>query len=95
MAKISFTKPFPVIEVAKGENLMQALIKNGLPVASSCYGDGVCGKCRLEILSGKENLSPINDNEKLVRERLNLAKEVRLSCQTTVEGDVTVDATYW
>jgi len=95
MAKISFTKPFPTLEVAIGENLMQALIKGGLPVASSCYGDGVCGKCRLEIIQGGENLSSPNDTEKFVKERLSYTGPIRISCQTTVQGDVTVDATYW
>lgn len=74
---------------------MQSLLKAGLPVASSCYGDGVCGKCRLEILQGAENLSAPNETESLLRERLNLEKGLRISCQTAVHGDITVDASYW
>jgi 2Fe-2S ferredoxin len=95
MPKISFTKGFPPLEVPHGANLMQSLLQAGIPVASSCYGDGVCGKCKLEIIKGAENLSAPETIEKLVKDRLNLPTEVRVSCQTQVLGDVTVDATYW
>jgi len=74
---------------------MRNLLAAGIPVASSCYGDGVCGKCRLEIVSGGENLNPANETEKILRSRLNLGKTERISCQTEVHGDITVDARYW
>lgn len=95
MAKISFTKSFEPIEVASGENLMQALLNASIPVASSCYGDGVCGKCRMEVLSGAENLSKPTPLEDMIKERLGMDKALRISCQTRVEGDVTVDTSYW
>jgi len=95
MPIISFTKAFPPIEVPAGANLMQSLLQAGIPVASSCYGDGVCGKCRLEVFSGEENLSPPQVLEDLIKDRLKLGPGLRISCQTQVLGDVTVDATYW
>ena len=95
MPRISFVKDNPPIEVPKGANLMQSLLQAGMPVASSCYGDGVCGKCRLEILKGSENLSKPEIIELIVQDRLDLPKGTRVSCQVQVLGDVTVDATYW
>jgi ferredoxin, 2Fe-2S len=95
MPKISFSKPFSPVEVAPGANLMQSLLAAGVPVASSCYGDGVCGKCRLQVIAGGENLSPEGDLEKILKDRYRLGKEMRISCQTAVNGDVTVDAGYW
>lgn len=74
---------------------MQSLLDGGRPVASSCNGDGVCAKCRIRIIQGKENLSPENDTESSLRERHELATDERISCQTIVLGDVTVDASYW
>lgn len=74
---------------------MSALLNAGMPVASSCFGDGVCGKCRLQIIKGQENLSAINETEQFLRERYQLAANERISCQTYVNGDITVDATYW
>jgi len=95
MPKIRFAKSRPELDVPEGANLMQALLAGGLPVASSCRGDGVCAKCRIEIVEGRKNLSPENDLEKFLRERHSIPKEMRVSCQTVVNGDVTVDASYW
>lgn len=74
---------------------MEHLLAAGRPVASSCRGDGICGKCRVNVLEGKENLSPIEPLERLAHERLKLPQGVRLSCQARVRGDVTIDTSYW
>ncbi|MEK7357408.1 MAG: 2Fe-2S iron-sulfur cluster-binding protein [Bdellovibrionota bacterium] len=95
MAQIRFAKPRPPLNVADGVNLMQALLAGGLPVASSCKGDGVCAKCRIEIVDGHRNLSPQNEREVFLRERHEVPKNQRISCQTTVHGDITVTTSYW
>lgn len=82
-------------EVALGANLMESLLKNGVPVASSCHGDGVCGKCKIQIVSGAENLSPENETEKFLRNKLEVPKDQRISCQTQVLGNVSVNTGYW
>ncbi|UYL10233.1 (2Fe-2S)-binding protein [Bdellovibrio sp. SKB1291214] len=74
---------------------MEALLKGGLPVASSCSGDGVCAKCRIQIISGAENLSPENETEKFLSETKKVPAGSRISCQVEVLGDITVDASYW
>lgn len=95
MAVIRFVRKFPDLNVADGSLLMEELLKAGLPVASSCHGDGICGKCRIRIEQGLENLSKINEIERLVRDRLNIPKEYRVSCQTRVHGDILIDTSYW
>ncbi len=95
MPLIKFVKEFPAIEVAMGATLMTALREGGRPVASSCRGQGVCTKCVIRIIAGKENLSLQNQNEKDLREIHDIPKDSRVSCQTLVEGDITVDTTYW
>ncbi len=95
MPTIRFVKPYPEIQVSSGAQLMQELLKAGLPVASSCHGDGICGKCRIVVIEGSENLSQINALENLVRERLKVPREYRISCQTLVLGDITIDTSYW
>ena len=75
---------------------MKSLLEGGLPVASSCHGDGICGKCRIKIIEGAENLSPMNAREEVLRgQNPSIPRDARISCQTWVRGDVTVDATYW
>ncbi len=95
MPKIEFTKKHPPIVVAKGANLMKSLLDHGVPVASSCNGQGVCSKCRLRIVSGTEKLTPENEFERTLRDRLHIKKEFRISCQAQVLGDITIDADYW
>lgn len=95
MPFIRFCKPRPAIEVAAGQNLMNALLTAGVPVASSCRGDGVCGKCRVKILSGNLNLSKQTDLEFVLKERHGLLTTERVSCQVSVLDDVTVDTAYW
>lgn len=74
---------------------MQSLLDGGLPVASSCRGDGVCAKCRVEIHEGRKNLSPETELEKFLRERHSIPKDQRVSCQVQVLGDITVSTSYW
>ena len=62
---------------------------------ANCHGLGMCGTCHVFIKKGMENCSRIAINEKA---RLWLGffsigheKEVRLSCQTKVMGDIEVE----
>jgi 2Fe-2S ferredoxin len=95
MPKIEFVKNRPPLEVPYGANLMRSLQAADIPVASSCDGDGVCVKCRLQIVEGAQNLSPENDLEQFLREQHDIPKNERVSCQTEVRGDVKVNAGYW
>jgi len=95
MPMIHFVKDRPPIEVQPGATVMEALLAAGLPVASSCLGDGVCGKCRVQVLAGADNLDPESDLERRRREQLRYSREQRLSCQVRPRGDVTLDASYW
>jgi 2Fe-2S ferredoxin len=94
--KITFAKaaltPF---FVDPNSNLMKSLLQQGVPVASSCGGEGICGKCRLLVIEGAEHLSEKNDVEKFLCESMSLKPQERVSCQTQVLGDVKVDAGYW
>jgi 2Fe-2S ferredoxin len=95
MPTIRFLRNRPSIEVQEGANLMKTLLNAHLPVASSCHGDGICGRCRIVIVEGRDHLSPINAAEEILRDRLKIPADVRISCQTQVFGDITIDASYW
>ncbi len=95
MPTIFFSDGASPIVLPQPTNLMQALLAAGKPVASSCKGDGVCGRCIIQILSGAENLSPKNATELFLYEKYRLRADQRISCQTEVLGDVKVHASYW
>jgi len=83
------------ITVVSGANLMNSLRQNDVPVASSCHGEGVCSKCRIQIIKGNENLSPKTEFEQKLSERNNLKPDERISCQTQVLDDITIATGYW
>lgn len=95
MPKISFVKDIDPIEVPNGANLRDSLTAAGRTVASSCGGEAVCGKCWIKIMEGEQNLSPENDEEKLLKSTNKLGVIYRISCQTRILGDIKVDAPYW
>ena len=82
--------------VEKGALLMQSLQDAGVPVASSCAGDGICCKCALRVTAGAENLSRITPKEEfLLLQNGKKDRGFRISCQARVLGDVSVDVGYW
>lgn len=97
---ICFTKPdlaakHGEVQVVAGAILMDALIEIGLPVASSCGGEGVCTKCRLHVIAAADAVSPISPLEKGLLQKSNSDRDMRVSCQTQVFGRIEVDADYW
>lgn len=95
MPKVRLAKSQKVVEVAEGANLFHALNDSGIPVASSCGGEGVCVKCMVKVIDGKENLSPQGDLETDMKEIHDVAPGHRMSCQAEVLGDITIDTDYW
>lgn len=77
------------------ETVFQTLRKHDIPVASSCLGDGVCGKCRLTIVQGLENLSTVETLEQKLIDKYQLSPQQRICCQSFPTGDVTLTSTYW
>lgn len=85
----------PKFEVAAGSNLMFSLLERDIPVASSCHGEGVCSKCRIQIIQGADKLSKPNERELFLAQQNNLKANERISCQTLVLGDITIHTGYW
>jgi uncharacterized 2Fe-2S/4Fe-4S cluster protein (DUF4445 family) len=73
------------IQVPAGTRLIRAAMEAGVHINASCGGDGVCGKCRVQIEAGgvTEGLS-----EKL--SATDVAEGYRLACKAVVNEDVTV-----
>ena len=70
----------------EGENLLEVARKSNVAIDAPCSGNGSCGKCRIRLISGDLNSKRtrhITDEE--------YAMGWRLSCCSTVAGDVTVE----
>jgi ferredoxin len=83
------------VEVALGSTVFEAALQAGLPIASSCSAEFVCGKCNIRVLSGENALSPQTESERQLLRREKKPETDRISCQTTVQGDCSVTTSYW
>ncbi|NBX75895.1 MAG: hypothetical protein EBQ92_05030 [Proteobacteria bacterium] len=83
------------IEVPSGTLLFDAACRAGLPVASSCSAEAVCGKCVMKIQSGMEKLSAPTEHEKRLLLRDKREASERISCMVRLYGDCTVSTSYW
>ena len=81
-----------VLEVSEDTPLLQALLKEKIYIKSSCGGHASCSDCVVKIVEGKENINkPSFDEKNLLGNVFFITKE-RLSCQTKITGDITIDA---
>ena len=116
MPIIKFLKEKKEIEVPKGANLRKEALKagvnphsllNGMGASISkailnCHGLAQCGTCRVKIVKGMENTSPMGLLEKIRFKNplpdplpalayVGNEDTLRLSCQTLVNGDIEVE----
>lgn len=83
------------VRVAPGTTLLDAARRAGLPVASACGADGVCGRCGLEIVEGAATLPEPSAWEERVKRDNRVAPALRLACRLACSADLTVTAPYW
>lgn len=95
MPIITFLPSKQTITVSEGTLLFDAALRAGLPVASSCSAEFVCGKCHMQVISGAENLSAQREPERALLRRQQKPIEDRVSCVVRVYGDCSVTTTYW
>jgi len=82
-----------ILSINGEDTLLNQLKKAGKKIKSSCGGCATCGDCMIVVKSGELNLSPQTFEElRLLGNVFHITKE-RLSCQTKVVGDVTLDIT--
>lgn len=80
-----------IIQVDAGTSMLEAMKSQGEYVKSSCGGHATCGDCVVKVMSGESNLTPPPFEEiRLLGNVFHITKE-RLSCQTKLMGDVSVD----
>jgi 2Fe-2S ferredoxin len=86
MGRVTIPQRNLTLDVEAGQPLMWELLRAGLPVASSCGGDAVCGKCRVTVVAGSELLTQIGADEASVIQRLGLEANERVSCQVALKA---------
>ena len=94
MPTIRFEQEGQQVGCIEGANLRKAALDaginpyKGLNNLNNCVGVGQCGTCVVEVVEGAQNLSPRSDVEEVYL--ADRPANYRLSCRTSVNGDVTV-----
>jgi ferredoxin len=66
-------------EIADQTRVFETCEELGMPFGCT---EGICGTCRCTVVSGMENLRPLNDKE----EDMDLGRDERLACQCVILG---------
>ena len=89
MPKVTFRlseKEIIEVSAAEGERIMDIARNSGIDIDAPCAGNGTCGKCRVQILEGEVQSRPSRHISEA-----DYAAGWRLSCDSTVVGDVVID----
>ena len=95
MSEITYEHERTIQEDDPELSLLDVSLKHGIPHMHACGGNGRCSTCRVLIIDGKENLSPINDQERELALKRGFEGDVRLACQTTARGPVKLRRLVW
>jgi ferredoxin len=91
--KVTLWPSGEILTLNDEETLLNQLKKAGKKIKSSCGGCATCSDCMIVVKSGELNLTPQTFEElRLLGNVFHITKE-RLSCQTKITGDVTLDIT--
>jgi adenylate cyclase len=90
MPRILFLPDQRYVEASNLESVLSASLRAGIPHTNECRGNARCSTCRVLVLNGLEFCSPRNEKEQALAAQLHFGDRVRLACQTTITGDVTL-----
>ncbi len=92
MAKINFTNKQLTFEIPEGLSVLEVALEHEVLMYHTCGGNASCSTCRVRVLKGAENLSPVEEAESQVLDAFDLKAPHRLGCQALVmSGEVEVE----
>ena len=89
---ITFKNVAKTLSFDKGQTICEVAEKNGVKIVAECHA-GICGSDPIRILSGKEHLNALGDEEKgTIEDICGLPPgECRLACMVRPSGSVEVE----
>ena len=92
MPKITFKDNQAAIEAEKGRSILETALEHQVPIYHTCGGCCSCSTCRVLVLKGSENLSVMEEPERLILDSFDLKPPHRLACQALIlNGHVEVE----
>jgi 2Fe-2S ferredoxin len=95
MPRIRFLPSERSVFVPPGTTLHEAVRRAGLPIASACGADGICGRCAVLVIAGADGLAEESPEESLRKARNRVEPSQRLACRVIATDDVTLTTPYW
>jgi len=93
--RVTFTPLGTSADAKPDETILDAARRADAPIGNSCGSVGVCGRCRVRVLAGADNLSAPTMIEIRVSTQRGFDADERLACQAVVMGDAEVTTGYW
>jgi ferredoxin len=94
MPKVTFKDDDLTVEAAPDTNLRDLAQAEGASVPFGCE-QGICGTCLSHVVSGAENISPVEDQETETLGAMGAEPGQRLLCQCRVQnGDIVVESAH-
>lgn len=88
--KVYLQKSNKTINVSKVRNLLDVLIEEEVPIDYACQ-NVFCGRCKVHVLEGLQNLEQESANERDVKARCGYGPNERLTCKLRLKGDIVID----
>ena len=79
------------ITVNPAFSLLNNYLMQNIPIQTLCGGKAACGRCRFRVLNGASFLSPVRPAEIARLGEALIAAGWRLSCQSHVLRDITIE----
>jgi ferredoxin len=88
------------LDAAPGARLYDLIRGAGWPLGSSCRGEGVCGRCALQVDGPAAALAPEGDDEARLKRREGLQPGAVLACLRAAapceeDLELAITTTYW
>ena len=72
------------------DTILEATLKANINHMHVCGGNARCTTCRVDIVEGLDNCVPRNEKERQLTEKLGFPENIRLACQTKINGNITI-----
>jgi len=79
-----------IIYAAPDSTILDASLKANINHTYVCGGNARCSTCRVYVVDGLSNCRPRNEKEKELSEKLGFPQNIRLACQTKINGNITI-----
>jgi len=78
------------VELSEGETILDAAKRAAISIPALCGGRGFCGKCRVIVTKGLDNLASVSTSEALSFSEEEISRGYRLACCSTILHDTAI-----